>query len=162
MRRAAEETTQTVETPLVGAGGVIGASSGAVPEVGGSTIGYTSKRRHGDRLAVVEEVVPEVGGPAGGAVEGAVEAEGVSEEAISAETTRILGEVFGDDEGGLGEAEASVAGEEEVRRAMGNYGVLASGAVGTEEIQGVRGEAEEATDSVFVKVPTAGYVFVKD
>ncbi|KAK1302507.1 hypothetical protein QJS10_CPB12g00769 [Acorus calamus] len=59
-----------METPLIGAGGDVGASSGVVPKVGGSVIGYTRKRRRGDRPVVVEEAVLEVGGPAEDVTEG--------------------------------------------------------------------------------------------
>ncbi|KAK1285137.1 hypothetical protein QJS10_CPB20g00759 [Acorus calamus] len=75
------EVVGTVEVPpvVIGAGEVEDLPSGAVPEVGGSMIGYTRKRRRGDRPVVVEEVVSGVGGPIEGATE-RVGVEGVSED----------------------------------------------------------------------------------
>ncbi|KAK1309405.1 hypothetical protein QJS10_CPA09g00932 [Acorus calamus] len=137
------EVVGAVEVPLVGTGvdEGMGTPSEAVLEVPtdyiSGMIEYTRKRKRGDQPAVVEEMIPEVGGPAECAVEGA-EVEGVSE-GVRASLDSIVGM--------LDREVTEVRAEEEERRAMGAFAVLASGEVGTEETGGVgvgAGEAEGA------------------
>ncbi|KAK1296285.1 hypothetical protein QJS10_CPB15g00867 [Acorus calamus] len=120
---AVGEDTGTTEVPPadIGMGDVGDLPSGAVPEVGGSMIGYTRKRRRGDQPVAVEGVVSGVGGP----IEGATEGEG-SRELARREAT---------------EARA----EEEESRAMGAFAKFISGAgrvEGTGEARDEAGEAE--------------------